>query len=193
MNQSNAEMNRNTIRRIQSQPGDTGLELGMGNGHFIGELFDNHPGIRYIGCDYSTEMIEATRQNNLQRVADGSVQLHLCHASGIPLENDSVDWMFTVNTLYFWDQPEAVRDELKRIVKPGGKIWITIRSKETMESYPFTRFGFRMYNKEDLHNLLEGNGLHIVHIHEIQEENRIIEEKEYPSTVFIVEILVKNT
>ena len=67
----------------------------------------------------------------------------------------------TINTIYFWDDARTVLNELKRVLKPGGELIIALRPKHQMINYPFTQYGFKMYSKTDLTDLLNTNGFKI--------------------------------
>jgi tRNA G46 methylase TrmB len=50
---------------------DSILEIGMGNGNFVKDLFEINPDITYVGCDFSEKMVEESTKNNAQLIADG--------------------------------------------------------------------------------------------------------------------------
>ena len=64
MNDGNERLNRNTIGELKMVPNAKVLEIGMGNGAFVHELFKIEPDLTYYGFDYSELMIsEATKLN----------------------------------------------------------------------------------------------------------------------------------
>jgi hypothetical protein len=50
---------------------------------------------------------------------------------------------------YFWDNENEVIDRLARVLKPEGTLLIVIRPKHQMVHYPFTKYGFKMFSKDD--------------------------------------------
>ena len=72
----------------------------------------------------------------------------------------------TVNTIYFWDNETEILAGLKRLLHPGGNLIITLRPKRQMMNYPFTRYGFKMFSKEEVMNLLTINGFTVTEVHE---------------------------
>src|SRR5690349_6735101 len=57
MNHGNRRMNLETISELSLADDDHVLEIGMGNGHFVGEIVTISSGIKYYGCDYSLSMV----------------------------------------------------------------------------------------------------------------------------------------
>ena len=58
----------------------------------------------------------------------------------LPFEDESIDYITTTNTIYFW--PDLIKNakEIFRVLKPNGKILIGYRSKELMDKIEFTKF-----------------------------------------------------
>ena len=78
------------------------------------------------------------------------------------------DKFFSVNTIYFWDDEVKALNEIKRVIKPNGKLIIGFRPKHQTEKYPFTKYGFNQFSKTDVSNLLGDNGFSLIDIIENQ-------------------------
>ena len=51
----------------------------------------------------------------------------------MPYADGTFDKVCTVNTLYFWPSPlENVR-EMRRVMKPGGRLVVAFRSRESLQ------------------------------------------------------------
>ncbi len=188
MNEGNAVINRTTIDALVIEPNDQILEIGMGNGFFVPEILNIDSSIRYVGCDFSEEMVEASIKHNQQFVGEGRAQFFHCEAVKMPVSDRAIDKAFTVNTLYFWDNPEAVFAELKRVLKPGGLLAIAIRPKASMANYPFVKVGeFNLFNRKDVVELMSANGFEILEVLEKEEPKQVVgsEEIEVSSLVVI--------
>lgn len=169
MNEGNLFMNLVTIESLPLNSNDTLLEIGMGNGFFVHHLFEQQPNISYTGIDFSEKMVEASEAMNAELIVHGKVKFELGDISKTHFENQSFNHIFTVNTIYFWENVEVTLNEIKRILKPQGTLTIAIRPKEIMDAFPFTRHGFTTYSPEDLAVLLAEYGFNINKIH-VQEE-----------------------
>lgn len=146
------------------------LEIGPANGFFVGRLFKNNEDIQYTGMDLSRDMIKAAEQLNASLVESGKAKFVSGDVVDLPFEDNSFDRIFTVNTLYFWSDPQRGMAELRRVLRPGGTLIIAIRSKETMMNMPFTEFGFQLYTKQNLDDLYKESGFGKYHLHSYEED-----------------------
>lgn len=177
MNESNATLYANTYPFINPGATDHILEIGMGNGHFVPELITRYPGIYYTGCDHSPEMVVESRQHNQAWVDGGRARFDIAEASTLPYKPNLFNIIFSVNTLYFWEQPGLVMAELFRVLKPGGQLIIAIRPENIMRLYPFTAFGFKLYNQQSLHHLITSNGFLVKAVSEAPEPDQFIQDQ----------------
>lgn len=99
---------------------DLGADIGCGHGWYSREL--EGMGFRLLGVDQSIGQLRETRSEG-----NSSVRVICGEAGAIPLRSDSVDFAFCVNVLHHLlsrkDQAQAL-DELSRIVKPGGCLFV---------------------------------------------------------------------
>ena len=157
MNEANVAMIDKTLETLQPVAGETILEIGHGNAHHLMKLLKMAPGIKYSGLDISETMhLEAKKycaENGLES------QTTFVHYEGqtIPFESQTFDKIFTINTLYFWESPEAYLNELHRILKPGGKLLITYAEEESMDKLPFTSYGFTKYSPDKFEKLIRNS------------------------------------
>ena len=82
-------------------------------------------------------------------------------AKKTPFAQNTFNKILTVNTIYFWENPEEFIKEIYRILKPGGLLAISFADKDFMESLPFTAYGFDLYSKERIYTLAEIAGFKI--------------------------------
>ncbi len=157
MNEANVAMIDHTFETLQPVTGESILEIGHGNANHLQKLIKMAPGIKYTGLDISETMhLEAKKycaENGLES------QTTFVHYEGqnIPFEAKTFDKIFTINTLYFWESPEAYLNELHRILKPGGKLLITYAEEESMDKLPFTSYGFTKYSPDKFEKLIQNS------------------------------------
>lgn len=169
MNVGNQAMNLATIAQLKVTPDDNLLEIGMGNGYFVPQIVGLNDTVKYTGLDYSETMVEEACMLNKQQIADGQVRFVLGNVEQMPFEDNTFTKAFTVNTLYFWENPPRVLAELHRVLKPGGELLITIRPKEIMDNYPFTKYGFTAYTPNNAEALLMANNFTVTEIVNVEE------------------------
>lgn len=180
MNDGNVNMNLETIKKLHPEPGSNILEIGMANGFFVKEVLALGNDIKYTGCDYSELMVSEANKLNKEFADKGIVRFYHASASNLPLKDNLFDIVFTVNTLYFWDNPDSVLSELNRVLKPGGKLFVTFRPKRFVEGFPFAKHGFNSYSGDELKEMFDRNKFKIVSLEETPEvrknqDNEMIE------------------
>lgn len=172
MNEGNKIINLQSIEAMDIQDNDEILEIGMGNGFFVKELFNINKTITYSGCDYSEEMVTEAAKLNDNLIKQNKTEFILANGKELPFNDHLFDKVLTINTLYFWEDPEKYFHEIKRVLKKDGKLTIGIRPRSVMKSYPFVKYGFNMFSKEELITLLTQNKFEIEKVEENMEPDQ---------------------
>lgn len=162
MSDNNKNMILRCIEELQCRPNETVLECGPGGGSHLPFLLDQAEGLHYHGVDISETMIQLAKEQNQVIVETGIAAFHLvtlqAGVSHFPFEASSFDKIFTVNTLYFWDNPMAQAIEFLRVLKPGGRFCVAFALSHSMEKLPFTQYGFTLYDPVKAELLLQEAG-----------------------------------
>ena len=158
MQQGNADMCNHTVELLNSQANDFILEIGPGNGSHVSGILSRGENIRYFGVDVSETMVSQAIGNN----KNNSAKFVLGNGIDLPYPNDHFDKIFTVNTLYFWQDTASVLAEIKRVIKPTGQFFLAFRSEDFMKHLPFTQFGFTLYSQKKATEILEKAGFKII-------------------------------
>jgi len=161
MNVANDNMIRNVINQIDVSDKINILEIGPGNGLHIKYLFEKNPTINYVGIDISELMVQEATELNTEFTNNGKAIFELTDGEIIENENNSINAIFTVNTLYFWKNPKEYLQEIFRVLKNDGQLVLGFIPKSTMEKIPFSKYGFELYDNETVHDLLEEIGFKI--------------------------------
>lgn len=177
MNEGNRLINIYTIEALALKAEDNILEIGMSNGFFVKDILSVDDTVKYAGCDFSEIMIKQSLKNNQEFIDKGRANFYLANAENLPFADGIFDTVFSVNTLYFWDNPELVLSETKRVLKPAGSLFISIRPKSVMQHYPFAKYGFTMYTKDELIQLLSQHGLKVTESWEREEPDQDVNGK----------------
>ncbi len=155
MAKGNAAVIVQTYQLPELAPDAQVLEIGMGDGAHFDSLLARIPQGHLTGVDYSDEMVNQAESINAQALAAGQLTLKTGILGQLPLADHSVDAVFSINTLYFWDDPEACIQDLYRVIRPGGTLNLGIRTKDVMDKISFTRLGFHNYGRDEAIALLE--------------------------------------
>jgi ubiquinone/menaquinone biosynthesis C-methylase UbiE len=169
MNRGNTQMNMDTLQIVDAVANDAILEIGMGNGFFVYKIAENHSSVKYTGADFSEVMVAEAQRINAEWINKGQATFILSDAIALPFSNSSFNKIFTINTIYFWEVAVKILAELKRVLLPKGKLIIALRPKRLMQNYPFTKYGFAMFSKEEVVQLLTQNGFTVTQSLENQE------------------------
>ncbi|MCR4930767.1 MAG: methyltransferase domain-containing protein [Lachnospiraceae bacterium] len=121
----------------------TVLEIGCGNGAFWRENIKKIPAdMHIILSDVSLGMIndartllkkEAGRSEKLNRIIEENFEFREFNANSIPLNDESVDIVIANHMLFYFDKPEKVLSEIKRVLKKGGFIFASTYGSEHMK------------------------------------------------------------
>ena len=80
---------------------------------------------------------EATARNSSPPPST-SVRFELYDGSVFPFGDEEFDRLFTVNTIYFWEDPAHTLSEVHRVLKPGGRAPTTRASNRYLLRSPST-------------------------------------------------------
>lgn len=157
MHNSNIGMTMSTASALKISDNDHILELGHGNGKHIAQLLTQAKNVTYQGLEIAELMKQEAESQNLTNAS-----FDLYDGENIPFESDSFTKAMTVNTIYFWEKPVELLNEVYRILKNGGIFCIGFAQKEFMETLPFTQHGFNLYNHEKLQQLVAETSFELV-------------------------------
>ena len=119
-----------TINLLELQPADTVLEVGFGAGQGIKLVAEKACDGRVIGIDLSEMMVRVATRRNAQAVKAGRVALSQGNITALPFEDQHFDKIMTIHTVYFWSEPAQALSELYRVLKPGGRLVITLSTRK---------------------------------------------------------------
>ena len=158
MQVTNGALIRRSIALLGLQPGDHVLEVGPGNGAHVPDLLLSAPDIRYTGVDLSHAMVEAACSGNASTVQSGQTVFVQGSSECLPFAAGTFDHVLCINTLYFWQPPQAHLRNLHGMLKHGGNICLAFGDRSFMDKLPFTPHGFLLYDRQQAEALLRETG-----------------------------------
>ena len=125
------------LEMLGAQSGERVLEIGFGTGHCLVSLAKAvGPDGRVLGIDISDEMVAITRKRLEEEGLSERCSIGRGDAESLPCEDASLDAVFVSFTLELFDTPEIPRvlGEVRRTLKPGGRLVVVAVSKEGKRS-----------------------------------------------------------
>jgi SAM-dependent methyltransferase len=107
------------VEGLRLSGGDILLDLACGRGGHGLEIA-RRTGARLVGVDFS---VEAVRQATAR--ARGAARFLVGDLAATGLADGSVDAVLCVDSVQFAAQPQAAYDEIRRVLRPGGRAVVT--------------------------------------------------------------------
>lgn len=159
LNKGNADMNDFTFQQLDLQSEDAVLEIGFGGGYLLEKIIDSQIPSRITGIDPQLDVIKLGNKKFKTAIAKKDLELQQASGESLPYGENTFTKICTVNTLYFWSDPQRVLEECDRVLQPQGKLIICYNSPEFLEQTKLTRHGFTAYQPKDLESLMRNAGL----------------------------------
>lgn len=172
MNMSNLSVILNGITNLQIQPQDSILELGYGNGGLLSYILSLADNIKYTGLEVSATMHQEAVKLNQPYLDANMAYYQLYDGTVIPFLEQTFDKILTVNTLYFWQKPRLLLENICRVLKSTGLFCLTFCDKNFMQTLPFIEYGFQLYDIPDIKQLT--HKLPLVLIYEDHKKDKCI-------------------
>lgn len=115
-----------TISLLDLEPENQILEVGFGAGRAIELVVTQISKGHVCGIDLSQEMVRAATRRNARTIKAGLVTLHHGDVTTLPFADSQFDKVFSIQTLYFWPDPSRALAEIFRVLKPGGRLVVTL-------------------------------------------------------------------
>ena len=123
----NAGQNRLTVQALRVRPGEAVLEVGCGPGDALARVAQDTPAGFIAGVDHSGLMLRMAGRRNRTAITTGRLALRQADAAALPLPDGRFDAAFAVNSHHRWDDRAAGLREIRRALKPGGRLVLSIR------------------------------------------------------------------
>jgi demethylmenaquinone methyltransferase/2-methoxy-6-polyprenyl-1,4-benzoquinol methylase len=125
------------LKRLYVREGDNVLEIGFGTGHSLKKLAESTGNAgRVYGIDISPRMLRIARKRIEKAGLAERIALYCGDALSLPYKDSFFDAVFMSFTLELFDTPEIPQllQEVKRVLKPGGKTGVVSMSAENGRS-----------------------------------------------------------
>jgi ubiquinone/menaquinone biosynthesis C-methylase UbiE len=110
------------VDQLKIHHGDAILEIGAGPGLTLKSVAARVPDGFVAGIDHSATMVRQSSSRNRKGLEAGRVSVTRASVDLLPFPDNHFDQVFTINSMMFWPDPAAGLREVKRVLKPGGRV-----------------------------------------------------------------------
>lgn len=127
MARGNAATEQHLVEVAGLGPDDSVLVIGPGPG--VGVQVAATRARRVVAVDPSETMLAACRRRCAPLIARGTVELVHGDAAGTRQPDNSADVVLSVNNVMLWPDLPAAFAELRRVLRPGGRLFVSAHEK----------------------------------------------------------------
>jgi ubiquinone/menaquinone biosynthesis C-methylase UbiE len=141
------------------------LDVGCGTGEFERLLLHQNPTQKIAGVDLSAKMLNLAREKYQHYP---NVELHQASVNSLPFADRSFDVVVSASAFHYFEQPQLALLEIKRVLKPDGKLIILDWNKDYLTCkicdwllQIFDPAHQQCYTQKELHQLLVSAGFKV--------------------------------
>ncbi len=163
MNQRHSALTAWGLKHVKINTDDVILDVGCGGGKVVSRLAWQAVQGKVFGSDYSADMVEYSKEVNRKFVVRNRVEIIEASVEKTGFPDDFFDLVTAVETYYFWPSlPEAFR-EMKRVLKPEGKLLMVNEMVkngvyEVEHAEIIEKTHVRLFRLQEIQDMLESAG-----------------------------------
>jgi len=170
MNDSRYEVTGWALEKFTFSGSERVLDIGCGGGATLHRMAEKITSGHLTGVDYSPVSVELSSKNNSDDIASGKMNVVEASVESLPFTDNSFDRIITVESFYFWPDPQENLREVYRVLDKGGVFLIVADVYGDAELSEESLEGIRKYSlynptRAEFRELLENAGFTDVTIH----------------------------
>lgn len=170
MNRTHSGVTGWALEFLDFEESDRVLDIGCGGGAALHRM-SGYIGTGHLtGVDYSEVSVKVARETNEADIQSGRMDILTASVERLPFEDETFDKIVTVESFYFWPNPEENLREVRRVLKKGGAFLLVadIYMKEGLSEKVLENIRqYQLYSptREKFRELFEQAGFRTVEIH----------------------------
>jgi len=144
------------------------LEIGPADTEHLSYLLQKAKNITYTGTYFSDAGIKNVF--SAYKTDGNNVEFAKITDNELDLQDNSFDWCFTANTIYFWPDPLKYLSESYRVLKSGGKMNLAFVEKNFGAHLPWTQLDFTFYEVDEVKTFFKQSGFVNIQVKEMTEK-----------------------
>jgi ubiquinone/menaquinone biosynthesis C-methylase UbiE len=109
---------------VQADPDSFVLDLACRDGISLQAWLNRCPDGKAAGIDPSAAAAAEARKRNREAIRQNRCMIREGDVSHLPFMKEMFDWASVFDGMYFWEDPDACFTEIRRVLKPSGRILI---------------------------------------------------------------------
>ncbi len=126
----NVQLTTLAIDMLDVRPQHFVLAAGTGSGEVVQLLAERAWTGQVAGVEPIGRLLALARRRNRAAIAIGAVELLPGEVTSLSWPDDFFDRACAINSLYLWPSLEDGVSELRRVLKPGGRLVIALRARD---------------------------------------------------------------
>jgi SAM-dependent methyltransferase len=154
----NAKLNNFVYEILSIEKDEKLLEIGSGTGKLTKKILKEIDKGFVESVDFSEAMVSVSRRRNKSYINKGKANIKKGDFNEIPFKDNAFNKVFTVNTIYFLEDPYIMIKKIYKILKPEGRLVIGFEQNNYMKDNRLDNEVFNYYSPEDIEKMLKGSG-----------------------------------
>ena len=138
-------MNLRAIEALDIERRDHIVDVGCGHGRGFATLAALAPDGVVAGADPSPLMVEIALRRNRKLMRTQRIEVIVARADALPFPDAAFDKAMCVHVVYFWADLDAPLREIARVLKPGGRLAMVLRTNAdaaAVQAFPVEVYRF---------------------------------------------------
>ncbi|WP_421385350.1 class I SAM-dependent methyltransferase [Bacillus salacetis] len=140
-----------TLENLNLQKDERILEIGCGAGYALKIISNEYRDIKITGLDLSKTLLHSARIRNNRSLRQKRMKIVYGSVERLPFNDEQFSTVFSIHSIYFWENLSKALREIHRVLKPGGtvhltlcngkneEIWDTINSLVNIQALPIMK------------------------------------------------------
>jgi ubiquinone/menaquinone biosynthesis C-methylase UbiE len=147
-----------TISHLNIQPTSRLIEIGFGGG-YAAQLASQQASQGFVaGIDHSDTMVQIASKRNAEAIKTKRMELSQGDAGTVPYPEESFDIVYSLHSIYFWNNPVECLKGFHRALKPSGLLAITIQPKNRWRDDQIGTPGMTFYYGDQILEMFKSAG-----------------------------------
>ncbi|MGE0556868.1 MAG: class I SAM-dependent methyltransferase [Burkholderiales bacterium] len=147
MAHKNRERNVWTLQALDVGPADHVLEIGCGPGVALAAVAETVKSGYAVGIDRSVLMVRQASRRNQSAIHAGRAHIMSSNSEHLPFPAGYFDKAFASNVSMFWSDPQQHLAEIRRVLKPGGLLVLSLQPRWAKRESEVQAIGHALKNE----------------------------------------------